>query len=91
MTRLIRTAKIGMTGPNGTRKTTFLSGYFFLNTNTARAVGMYWKKRKTTLRAANTSNVPVKSRAMAKSPEIIMAITGAFLALVSAIFLGNKP
>ena len=86
MTRLTRTAKIGITGPNGTRKTTFLSGYFFLNTSTARAVGMYWKKRKTTLRAASTSNVPVKSNAIAKTPEMMIAKIGAFLELVSAIF-----
>ena len=91
ITRLTTTARIGMTGSNGTRKITFFSGYIFLSFKTAKAVGMYWKKRKTTLRVANSSNFPEKSRAIENAPEIKIATTGAFLALVSAIFLGSKP
>ena len=76
------TARTGITGPNGTRKVTFLSGYIFLSLMAAKAVGMYWKKRKTTLKVANVSKEPDNKSKKAKIPEIIMATTGAFLEFV---------
>ena len=48
----------------------------------AKAVGMYWKKRKTTLKVANDSKDPDNKSKNAKAPEMIMAMTGAFLEFV---------
>ena len=42
---------------------------FFLNQITANAVGMYWKKRKTTDSSANCSNDPLSRKAMVSKPE----------------------
>lgn len=67
------TAKIGITGPNGTRKVTFFSGYIFLSLSAAKAVGIYWKKRKTTLKVAKDSKDPDNKSKNAKKPEMIMA------------------
>ena len=70
---------IGMTGPNGSRKAGTFSMSFFLNQITANAVGMYWKKRKTTDSSANCSNDPLSRKAMVSKPEKIIATIGAFL------------
>lgn len=86
---LMTTARTGITGPNGTRKVTFLSGYIFLSLMAAKAVGMYWKKRKTTLKVANVSKEPDNKSKKAKIPEMIMAMTGAFLEFVFQALLAR--
>ncbi len=68
MTRL---GTIGMTGPNGTRKTTFSClDISFLNTSTARAVGDVLEEAEDYAEPLIPSNVPVKRAGqMARSPR----------------------